>query len=84
MGVPPLQFVAGESVQPLGLTGEETYTITGLADHEGVPHMVTIRTNLPEGSHEFAADVRIDTPAEAEYYRHGGILHYALRQLLRA
>jgi aconitate hydratase len=82
MGVLPLQFAPGESAQSLGLTGEETYTIAGLADHEGVPHTVTVRTDSPEGGHEFTADVRIDTPAEAEYYRHGGILQYVLRQLL--
>jgi aconitate hydratase len=84
MGVLPLQFAPGESAQSLGLTGEEKYTIAGLAEHEGVPRTVTVRTDSPEGSHEFTADVRIDTPAEAEYYRHGGILQYVLRQLLRS
>jgi aconitate hydratase len=84
MGVLPLQFVAGESAQSLGLTGEETYTILGLADPEGVPHTVTVRADSPDSSQEFTADVRIDTPAEAEYYRHGGILHYVIRQLLRS
>ena len=93
MGVLPLQFMPGQSPQSLGLTGEETYTITGLADAHPLPRRVTVRVEADGRSPqftgaratptEFPATVRIDTPAEAEYYRHGGILPYVLRQLLR-
>jgi len=82
MGVLPLQFRAGDSPQSLGLTGEETYSVVGLRDSDTVPTTVTVRVEGSGESREFTADVRIDTPAEAEYYRHGGILQYVLRQLL--
>jgi aconitate hydratase len=82
MGVLPLQFASGESAQSLGLTGEETFSITGLAGAEEIPRSLTVRAEGPGGDREFTADVRIDTPAEAAYYRHGGILQYVLRQLL--
>lgn len=86
MGVLPLQFAEGHSVQSLGLTGEETYSITGLAHADTAdtfPRQVNVRAiDNAGGTTEFAATVRIDTPAEAAYYRHGGILHYVLRQLL--
>jgi aconitate hydratase len=80
MGVLPLQFPAGESADSLGLTGEETFTITGIeAMNEGsVPQTVTVRVD----DTEFQATVRIDTPGEADYYRHGGIMQYVLRSLL--
>jgi aconitate hydratase len=83
MGVLPLQFADGESAETLGLTGAETYSITGLeGSHEGVPREVTIRVAQEDGTERgFTAEVRIDTPAEAEYYRHGGILQYVLRHL---
>jgi aconitate hydratase len=85
MGVLPLQFPAGASRQSLGLTGEEVYSITGLAGADPAarfPREVTVRAER-DGQHtEFVATVRIDTPAEAAYYRHGGILQYVLRQLL--
>ena len=92
MGVLPLQFNAGQSPHSLGLTGEETYTITGLAGMDPLPRQVTVRidgrppgsTDEDSTSTEFTATVRIDTPAEAACYRHGGILPYVLRQLLRA
>jgi aconitate hydratase len=76
MGVLPLQFPNGESVESLGLTGEEELTITGLQGGEAKE--VTVRA----GEVEFAARVRIDTPKEVEYFKHGGILPYVLRQLL--
>jgi aconitate hydratase len=82
MGVLPLQFLAGESVQSLDLRGEETYSITGLADLEAVPHEVTVRAEGDGSALEFVMTVRIDTPSEAEYFRHGGILHYVVRQLV--
>ncbi len=90
MGVLPLQFPAGSSRESLGLTGEEVYSITGLEGSdpaEPFPRAVTVRAenNGPDGqATEFAATVRIDTPAEASYFRHGGILQYVLRQLLHA
>ena len=87
MGILPLQFVAGESAESLGLTGREVYDIEGLATvlAEGYagPKEVTVRARKEDGSTlEFRAVVRIDTPQEAAYYRHGGILQYVLRQLL--
>ncbi|SUE13247.1 aconitate hydratase [Rhodococcus gordoniae] len=77
MGVLPLQFPEGESAQSLGLTGEEEFTITGLEGGNEIPETVHVKA----GDTEFDATVRIDTPAEAEYFRHGGILKYVLRQL---
>jgi aconitate hydratase len=80
MGVVPLQFPDGESADSLGLTGEEEFTITGLAEplNAGeLPREVEVKA----GDKEFIARVRIDTPKEAEYFRHGGILRYVLRQL---
>ncbi len=81
MGILPLQFVDGTSASVLGLTGEETFDIGGLdAWREGdVPKEIAVRA----GTVEFNARVRIDTPMEAEYFRHGGILSYVLRQLAR-
>jgi len=80
MGVLPLNFMPGESVDSLGLTGKETYDIEGLGD--GSSETVTITAIAEDGSQKtFQARVRIDTPKEAEYYRHGGILQYVLRQL---
>ncbi|TAL86704.1 MAG: aconitate hydratase [Candidimonas sp.] len=83
MGVLPLQFAAGQTSDSLGLSGEESFEITGLAGVETPARSVHVRATNPQGQiHEFNADVRIDTPAEAGYYRHGGILLYVLRQLL--
>jgi len=87
MGVLPLQFKPGDSAENLGLTGGELYTITGLANPasgEGaeLPSELTVRVDQDGQTHEFTATVRIDTPAEAAYFRHGGILPYVLRQLL--
>jgi aconitate hydratase len=81
MGVLPLQFPAGQDAQTLKLTGEETFSILGLAADD-VPDTVSVRVEDDAGCREFSADVRIDTPAEAAYYRHGGILQYVLRRLL--
>ena len=81
MGVLPLQFPQGESAESLGLTGEETFSITGVTElNDGsTPRTVKVRA----GEVEFDAVVRIDTPGEADYYRHGGILQYVLRSLLK-
>jgi aconitate hydratase len=87
MGVLPLQSPDGQSAQSLGLTGEETYSIGGLAEAMafggGPPKQARVRAER-EGAApiEFDARVRIDTPREAEYFRHGGILQYVLRTLL--
>jgi aconitate hydratase len=78
MGVLPLQFADGESVQSLGLTGREKFTIAGIADADEVPRELTVQA---DGT-EFTVRVRIDTPKEQRYYRHGGILQYVLRGLL--
>jgi len=89
MGILPLQFRAGESAESLGLTGRELYDVVGLAAllESGFAdgREVTVRARREDGSAvEFRATVRIDTPQEIEYYRHGGILQYVLRQLLGA
>ncbi len=96
MGVLPLQFPDGESAQSLGLTGEERFSIDGFAAamNEGgeAPREVTVRVERGgpgQGGEaaepvELQARVRIDTPREADYYRHGGILQYVLRGLLAA
>jgi aconitate hydratase len=89
MGVLPLQFADGESAASLGLSGEETFSITGLAeamaDGGAPPAEARVRAARPHASAiEFDARVRIDTPREAEYFRHGGILQYVLRALLAA
>jgi aconitate hydratase len=84
MGVLPLQFREGESAAILGFSGEEIFTITGLSGKEVPPRTVHVRATDPKGRVQaFEALVRIDTPVEASYYRHGGILPYMLRQLLR-
>ena len=86
MGVLPLQFVNGQDADSLGLTGEEVYDIAGLAPIiEKFPpqRLVQVRARRGDGQDiSFQAQVRIDTPQEAQYYRHGGILQYVLRQLL--
>ncbi|MEQ4719785.1 aconitate hydratase AcnA [Nonomuraea sp. B19D2] len=80
MGVLPLQFPEGASAEALGLTGEETFDITGVEELNsgGIPRTVHVKA----GEVEFDAVVRIDTPGEADYYRHGGIMQYVLRSLL--
>jgi aconitate hydratase len=84
MGVLPLQFRAGESVASLGLTGHEVFDVLGIeAISSGpVPDEVTVRASGDRGDVEFRAVVRIDTPGEADYFRHGGIMQFVLRTLL--
>jgi aconitate hydratase len=80
MGVAPLQFQPGESAKSLGLTGREVFEITGLAS--GDAKQASVKATADGGKPiTFTARVRIDTPKEREYYRHGGILQYVLRQL---
>jgi aconitate hydratase len=80
MGVLPLQFKNGENAASLGLTGEEVFSISGITalNTGGVPKELTVSA----GGKSFVASVRIDTPGEADYYRHGGIMQYVLRSLL--
>jgi aconitate hydratase len=80
MGVLPLQFSDGESVESLGLTGQETFSIAGLADADEVPRELTVKAD----DKEFKVTARIDTPKEQRYFHHGGILQFVLRQLLAA
>jgi len=80
MGVLPLQFVDGASAQSLGLTGRERYEIAGL-DGGAAKTVKVVASDDGGKRREFKARVRIDTPKELEYYRHGGILHYVLRSL---
>ena len=87
MGILPLQFGAGDNAESLGLTGEEVYSIEGLA--EGIADELRAGSRGDgrgrrgrRAEHRFTATVRIDTPQEIRYYEHGGILPYVLRQLL--
>ncbi len=87
MGVIPLQFPSGETAQTIGLTGTETFAISGItALNEGsTPKTVTVTATPQSGDAiTFEAKVRIDTPGEADYYRNGGIMQYVLRNLLAA
>jgi len=76
MGILPLQLMPGESREALGLTGGEEFSILGVENGEA--YEVTVRA----GDREFRATVRLDTPREREYFRHGGILPFVLRRLL--
>jgi aconitate hydratase len=85
MGVLPLQFSDGDSVESLGLTGREKFSIAGVADGDEVPRRLTVKAESEESGSapaEFEVTVRIDTPKEQRYFRHGGILQYVLRELL--
>jgi aconitate hydratase len=83
MGIIPLQFQAGESAASLGLTGEETFAITGIAKGVAPRQTMNVVATAPDGKRlAFSAQARIETPDEAEYYRHDGILQFVLRQLL--
>ena len=79
MGVLPLQYPEGENAESLGLTGEETFEVTGITalNDGGIPSTVNVKAD----DVEFEGVVRIDTPGEASYYRHGGIMQYVLRSL---
>jgi aconitate hydratase len=81
LGVLPLQFKDGQTAQSLGLDGTETFAITGITELNkgGIPKEVQVTA----GDKSFTAKVRIDTPGEGDYYRHGGIMQYVLRQLLQ-
>ena len=83
MGILPLEFPSGESAASLGLTGEESFDIAGIEGGVQPGQDITVRAVATDGTEtSFTARCRIDTPVEAEYYRHGGILQYVLRGLL--
>lgn len=85
MGVLPLEFLPGENRETLGLTGEEVYTVRGLATALDGDKIAEVSAQAPDGSVKvFRVKVRLDTPREIEYYRSGGILPYVLRQLAKA
>jgi aconitate hydratase len=81
MGVLPLQFPEGESASSLGLTGEETFDITGITELNSGRTPETVKVKA--GDVSFDAVVRIDTPGEADYYRNGGIMQFVLRSLIK-
>jgi aconitate hydratase len=82
MGVLPLQFRAGDTAQSLGLTGKESFRIDGLRDGISGSKTATVTAIASDGTEKvFEVLVRVDTPQEAEYFRHGGILQYVLRQV---
>jgi aconitate hydratase len=83
MGVLPLQFVEGTNAQTLKLDGSETYAIAGLSDSIEPGQMVTMEITRKNGTREeVPVKLRIDTPIEIDYYRHGGILPFVLRELM--
>jgi aconitate hydratase len=87
MGVLPLQFPAGQTADSLGLTGTETFDVVGITELNNgkIPGTVSVTATSEDGSKvSFQAVVRIDTPGEADYFRHGGILQYVLRSLVKA
>jgi len=85
MGVLPLQFPDGVSAQTLGLNGTETFAITGLSENIVPRQDVTLNITAKDGTtRSLAVKLRIDTPIEIDYYRHGGILPFVLRQLITA
>jgi aconitate hydratase len=85
MGVLPLQFLAGESVEALGLTGDEVFDIADIAGDLQPGQQVTVHARRDDGYEAvFAAVARLDTPAEVEYYRNGGVLHTILRRMAQS
>jgi aconitate hydratase len=83
MGVLPLQFVEGTNAQSLGLNGSEIFSVTGLSDSIQPGQMVTLEIERPDGNlQSVPLKLRIDTPIEIDYYRHGGILQFVLRELM--
>jgi aconitate hydratase len=84
MGVLPLQFQEGTSAQTLGLKGPETFSLSGLTGELTPRQQVTLKVRYEDGrEQEVPLILRIDTPIEVEYYRHGGILPFVLRQILQ-
>ena len=82
MGVLPLQFIDGETAESLGITGTETFDVTGIDRDLEPGARAAVRAVSDDGAtSEFAALIRLDTEVEVEYYRNGGILQTVLRQL---
>jgi aconitate hydratase len=85
MGVLPLQFEAGQDAGTLGLTGRETFDVTGISEGLRPRKKALVTATAEDGKKTaFTVTVRLDTPNEVDYYRHGGILTYVLRQLAAA
>ena len=85
MGVLPLQFIGNDSVDTLGITGKETYDLKGLEGEIKPQQLATLVIHRADGtSQDVTVLLRIDTPIEVDYYKHGGILPFVLRQLLAA
>jgi aconitate hydratase len=83
MGVLPLQFLPGENVATLGLTGTETYDITGISDGLEPHKELTVIARADDGSEKtFGVECRIDSEVELDYYRNGGVLQFVLRRML--
>ncbi len=83
MGILPLQYLPGQTRESLGLTGSESFAITGIAEDLTPGKRLTVTATADDGSTKsFEVVARIDTPVELDYYRHGGILQYVLRQLI--
>jgi aconitate hydratase len=82
MGVLPLQFIEGTTAQSLGLDGSEKFSITGLSDSIKPGQELTLEIEKDGQKQSTPVKLRIDTPIEIDYYRHGGILPFVLRQLL--
>jgi aconitate hydratase len=84
MGILPLQFKPGENPETLGLTGREVFDIEGIAEELHPRKELTVRAKRPDGTEvTFTVIARLDTPIEVDYYRHGGILPYVLRKLVK-
>ena len=84
MGVLPLQYPAGQNAESLGLNGAETFSVEGVTalNNGTTPKTLKVTVVAEDGTTvSFDADLRIDTPGEADYYRNGGILQYVLRQI---
>ena len=84
MGVLPLQYEPGEDAASLGLTGQETFDIAGIAEALAPGKKLTVEVASEKGASRFTVTCRIDTPNELDYFKSGGILPYVLRQLARA
>jgi aconitate hydratase len=85
MGILPLQFKAGQTLETLGLDGSETFSTVDLDDHIKPLQDITVRATKADGlTVEFKTTLRIDTPVEVDYYRNGGILHTVLRDMLKS
>jgi len=84
MGILPLEFMPGENAEKLGLDGSEEYDIIGIEEGLYPGKILTVRAKKPDGRViEFKVKARLDTPIEVEYYRHGGILQYVLRKIIK-